>query len=74
MATRSYVEPDVTKDWHKLDVKHVSGLLVFERGWCLVVCVMQQQQKDSLSKPAKPVADAILREGERVGTCRQMSI
>jgi hypothetical protein len=24
MPARSYVEPDVTKDWHKLDVKHVS--------------------------------------------------
>jgi hypothetical protein len=23
---RSYVEPSVSKDWHKLDVKHVSGL------------------------------------------------
>lgn len=28
MAVRSYVEPSTTKDWHKLDVKHVSLVLL----------------------------------------------
>jgi len=33
---RSYVEPSVSKDWHRLDVKHVSRHSKQPRGvmWC----------------------------------------
>ena len=44
MPARSYVEPDVTKDWHKLDVKHVSGggggALQYTASIRLLLCVL----------------------------------
>jgi hypothetical protein len=48
VVARSYVEPSVSKDWHKLDVKHVSAA-----GQCLALQVLSKGQSSGLGRSGK---------------------